>query len=528
MDRRRFLTLTAATAALSGCGRWRGIALPIRVDRPGMVEGHLLRDAAALPAPSANVTTGTVILGGGVAGLGCAYKLAREGDGDFLVVTGPEPMGNAACGRFGEWRYPKGAHYLPLPSRESTHVRELLYDLGVIESGPFSEKPHFDEAALVHSPDERLFADGVWHDSLMPEPLDADTRRFFGLAEKLKRRIGADGKKLFAIPVSLSSADAEWRRLDAQTFASWLAEHGYRSAKLLWYLDYACRDDYGAGIDVVSAWAGLHYFASRAGEAANAGAGAVLTWSAGLGEITGRMQDRVAAQRRDGFAVSLKETAAGVEALCAARTAGGWKTYTVHARRAVVAMPLHVARRVVKFTDYGVDISIPLPPQASWLVGNLHMEGFPAEARGAPLAWDNVVHRGRTLGYVDASHQAVRAARPATTVFTSYQALSGQTPADLRRFLATAGADALAELLLADLETVYGWRLYRHAKALDVTVRGHAMSTPVPGYLDHPTLLALRGLDQKVLFAHGDLSGYSVFEEALWWGYRAAARILDR
>jgi hypothetical protein len=28
------------------------------------------------------------------------------------------------------------------------------------------------------------------------------------------------------------------------------------------------------------------------------------------------------------------------------------------------------------------------------------------------------------------------------------------------------------------------------------------------------------------VFAHADLSGFSVFEEAAWWGYRAAQKVM--
>ena len=47
--------------------------------------------------------------------------------------------------------------------------------------------------------------------------------------------------------------------------AAWLAAEGLDDIRLRAYLDYACRDDYGAGLDTVSAWAGLHYFACRHG-----------------------------------------------------------------------------------------------------------------------------------------------------------------------------------------------------------------------------------------------------------------------
>ena len=32
--------------------------------------------------------------------------------------------------------------------------------------------------------------------------------------------------------------------------------------------------------------------------------------------------------------------------------------------------------------------------------------------------------------------------------------------------------------------------------------------------------------DGRLLFAHSDLSGYSVFEEAAWWGDRAGRKAL--
>ena len=53
------------------------------------------------------------------------------------------------------------------------------------------------------------------------------------------------------------------------------------------------------------------------------------------------------------------------------------------------------------------------------------------------------------------------------------------------------------------------------------------MATPRPGFLHNAGLRALRSLDGPILFAHSDLSGFSVFEEASWWGYQAAIRALS-
>ena len=106
---------------------------------------------------------------------------------------------------------------------------------------------------------------------LLPKE-DADSKRFFDLIGRLKQAYGDDGKKIFAIPIALSSIDETWRKLDHLTFQQWLDQEGYHSPELLWYLDYCCRDDYGQGIAQVSAFAGLHYFAARNN------AETVLTW----------------------------------------------------------------------------------------------------------------------------------------------------------------------------------------------------------------------------------------------------------
>jgi hypothetical protein len=76
------------------------------------------------------------------------------------------------------------------------------------------------------------------------------------------------------------------------------------------------------------------------------------------------------------------------------------------------------------------------------------------------------------------------------------------------------------------LRLAYGWRLPLCVERIAVTVRAHAMAVPEPGFLANPGRIALRSTSGPIFFAHSDLSGLSLFEEAAWWGYRAAARAL--
>jgi glycine/D-amino acid oxidase-like deaminating enzyme len=535
MDRRHFLLLSAGAGALAACSPWPRTAAT-RIIRSGMAMGHRLRAAPQWPPAREEIAADVVILGSGLAGLTAAWKLAREGHRRFVLVAGPEPGGNAAGGTAGAIAFPTGAHYLPLMSRESTHMREMLADCGVIRADAYADEPEYDETALVHALRERLLIDGRWQEGLLPgEGADgsaaATLEEFFTAIEPYKHARGGDGRRAFVVPLALSSRDPRFTALDRSSFAAWLDREGHTAPALRWYLDYVCRDEFGAPAARVSAWAGLHYFVSRNGRARNAAEGSVITWPDGLGALARMLIAKVDAQRgtgwmRGGTAVRLEETRAGVEALCVADD--GTSSFRVRARRAICAMPLHVAAHVViPLAGYGFDPSRHLPPQSPWLVSNFVLDHLPAEKTDFPLAWDNVVYAGRGLGYVVATHQYIRQGPIVESVFTAYNALSERTPEQTREWLLNATRAELEDAAAGDLIAAYGSRLWRYVKKLEITVRGHGMATPQPGFLSNSGVAALRAADGRILFAHADLSGYSVCEEAAWWGYRAALRVLS-
>lgn len=533
--RRQFFGYTAALTAASAAS-WLGHRFlnpqpTVRVNRAGLPLGHLLRDGGPLRPPQQSYECDTLVLGSGAAGLSAVWYLAKHGRRDILLAEGFERNGNNAAFYSGGQGAPTGAHYLALPSRESSHMREMLADLGMLEHGAAGGMPVYRETDLVHAPQERLLHQGRWQDHLLPQH-DADARRFFALIRRLETAHGRDGRKIFAIPIALSSADPEWRRLDRITFGHWLMQENYRSPSLLWYLDYCCRDDYGQGSAEVSAFAGLHYFAAR-----NSGGGAVLTWPDGLARISEALRrragirpaaslaqiSRTAPASYDASAFKIREHAKGAEVWLRHNRSG--TTASVRARRVISAMPLMVAARILdRAEEYGFQTG--LPEYAPWLVANFVFRRFPAELYGGELAWDNVVYGSAGLGYVAATHQLIRTAKPAQTIFTAYRALNHDTPQNVRRSLLEADGGSLLETAAEDLFAAYGRHVLRHIKHADITLRAHAMSIPRPGYLSSPALHALRRHDSAVVFAHSDLSGYSVFEEAAYWGIEAAKKVL--
>ena len=168
-----------------------------------------------------------------------------------------ESGGNARSGRNDVSAFPWAAHYVPVPDERATYVRELFTELGVL--GPDG----WDERHLCFAPKERLFLHGRWQDGIEPHigpgPRDRDQFARFDETMHAFREGGA-----FSIPSSRGrERRASTAALDAQTMTSWLDGRGFDSPWLRWLVDYACRDDYGALATDVSAWAGIHYFASR-------------------------------------------------------------------------------------------------------------------------------------------------------------------------------------------------------------------------------------------------------------------------
>ncbi|WKB51672.1 FAD-dependent oxidoreductase [Eleftheria terrae] len=488
--------------------------------------GHRLRSpgpAGGWPAAAVQRRASVLVVGGGVAGLAAARTLVQAGIDDVhLLELEDHAGGNSRAHRMSGMACPLGAHYLPLPGPDAREVAELLEALGL--SRQQAGRTVYDERHLCHSPQERLFIDGAWVDGLLPpapagSPTLAQYRRF---AQRL-RELGAELR--FAMPTLGSGWQAGHDALDRQTFEQWLQAEGLDDARLRWYLDYCCRDDYGGGLAVVSAWAGLHYFASRHGFHVP-GDGEVerepvLTWPQGNAWLTERLAQALPDRLQAGRTVlRVSESRHEVRVLAwdeARQQAEDWT-----AGHVVMATPLFIAARLLAQAPSGLVEAVRQQRHAPWLVSNLQLdEPLQGRRRDAPPSWDNVRHGGdpRALGYVDAMHQSLRP-HAGPTVLTVYWAL----PIAQRSALLQDSAAAWAARVVADLAVVHP-DLPTKLRRADLMRWGHAMSVPVPGLRGSAALQALGRAAGRVRFAHADLSAYSVFEEAYTWGVRVAGRL---
>jgi hypothetical protein len=435
---------------------------------------------------------------------------------------------------------PLGAHYLPLPGERAVEVIELLEALGLrrTERG----QAVYDERHLCHSPQERLNIAGHWHEGLLP-PVDAlplaeragtlAQYRAFSAAVAAASAGGA-----FSMPTARSGWSAKLDALDAVAFAPWLAARGLSAPALRWYLDYCCRDDYGAGAAQVSAWAGLHYFASRHGFHAPGESSAerdgVLTWPEGNAWIAQRLAAPLRERLHTG-SVALRVSEGRAEVSVDLWNEREQRAERWTAPQVVLAVPLFIAARLLESPPAALTQAVAAMRHAPWLVGNLHLADALDDRPGAPPSWDNVVYEPRRqdlasdipmLGYVDAMHQSTRAV-PGPSVLSAYWALGGDTPGQLtaqRARLLNEPWSVWAQAVVQDLARVHP-DLPGKLRQVDLMRYGHAMSVPVPGLRGSSALRALAGPQRRVHFAHADLSGYSVFEEALYQGTRAGVAV---
>ena len=551
--------LSPLSHLLSGCIAQREITGGFTGTSPE--RGHLLRQARSDAQPTVTRRVHTLIAGGGVAGLSAARALRLQGMDDFAVLELEDSAGgNARAGSMAGMAHPLGAHYLPVPSDAAPETQDFLEELGVRQR--VAGRWQYDERVLCHSPQERLYFNGAWQDGLLPTAgVAASTLAQYAKYAQLIEQWRSTGG--FQIPRLNTAAVQVFTAQLAMPFVAYLDAQGLNDAHLRWYLDYCCRDDYGAGIDTVSAWAGIHYFAARHGFSApgqlagqtpssqqpDKERDGVLTWPQGNAYLTQALAQPLASRlHTQRLIVKISEDKSGVtvDALNVQTQAiERWQ-----AQRCIVALPVFIAARVVDNAPDFVRHAAQHTSYASWLVANVHINAplldTGGETAGAAPSWDNVIYQAPAnaqsaptgLGYVDAMHQSTRTA-PGPSVLTYYRALG--TGLQARRDLLAKPWAQHRDETLADLAVAHP-DIGQRAVQVNITRYGHAMAVPTAAFTNEIALkskyLLLKQLSKKerygiseqsavtpatarLRFAHSDWAGYSVFEEAFRAGMLA-------
>lgn len=488
--------------------------------------GHILREQRTFEvAPDSWETKDTVIVGAGVAGLAAARKLKRSAVSDFVVLELEKEAGGTALSGTGEpVSYPWGAHYLPVPFKENTELISLLDEMSLLDGRDANGEVVVKEQYLCREPEERLFFKGRWYEGLFPNvgATDEDKRQYTEFQKQIDGWINwrdAQGRRAFISPLEACSDDERVTQLDRISFAEWLRQNGFNSERLLWYCDYACRDDYGSKLEQTSAWAGLFYFCARV-KKSGAESQPFITCPEGNGQFvnhfTAYTSDNI---RKSWMVVSIVPGESGADVICLV----DGELRGIHCKNVIYSSPIFTAPWVIRGFREDPPFSAPEFQHNAWFVANLHLKDRPKPrfAKDFPISWDNVIYESPGLGYVTATHQKGIDYGP--TILTYYYPMCEDPNG--RTTLFNYEWKQLADVCLTDLARAHS-DIYDLTERIDIMRWGHAMISPRPNFI-------WSGIREKAVkpyrnihFAHTDLSGLALFEEAFAHGTRAAAEVL--
>ncbi len=486
---------------------------------------HLMREGIKIK-PEHIVKVPILIAGGGVSGLVAAMHLSNNNQNNFhLLELETQVGGNSIAGSNASGSFPWGAHYLPLPNLNQREMIEFLHKAGIVKSFNKDNIPEYEETNVCFDPEERLFKDSKWYEGLEPAAAltNEDNKQltdFHQLMNQYAILKGKDGKDAFCIPVFESSQDEDILELDNISMRDFCEQKGFNSGFFNWYINYVCLDDYGVTADIASAWAGIHYFASRKGVASNVKSNQSLTWPEGNNRLVKEIVKQIKGSTKTHqliYSISKSNLDYLVDVYDYKNN-----SYTRYeTSQLIVALPHFVCKKIM---DPSLLPEMPKNTQYfPWLVVNMAVDGKQLFSNSFGLAWDNVLYGKTSLGYVNASHQHLQYAEQQLNL-TFYMPIVKNSPSEARQWLRAQSSENIKRIVLEELKDAHP-NLEQAIQDVQYKIWGHAMIAPVKGYISE----RLKSNDisgNGLYFAHSDKSGISIFEEAFYHGIRSAKMVL--
>jgi protoporphyrinogen oxidase len=438
-----------------------------------------------------------VIVGGGVAGLSAAITLDPSYTFALYELSDHFGGSSSALSHQGIW-FSQGAHYdLDYPGNYGEEVLRLLESLGIIQYQSWNKMWSFvDDQHLI--PDfrrQKCFDHGRLRDDVIPE----------GKIKKEFVELMMSYSGQMIMPTRL--IDKKLHHLNHITFIKFLEDKLSDVRAIKPFLDYHMKDDWGAGSDIVSALAGIHYFACRPyyQEPVN-----VFSPTEGNAYFIKKLAQRLGQESlnanslvshiektNDGYLIHILKTESS-------------EILTQKADQVIFAGQKHTLKYIASGQE-----SIFGHEQAPWMIVNFICDQKPGEYG----YWQNeyLGVNESFMGFIDSSVQE-QSELNGKRVFTGYYCLK---PSD-RNYLADIDQHKYRVIneTKGYIEEMLGQKIY--PEATFIKVMGHAMPIPEPGYLlkdanVHP--------DASMIYAGVDNGRLPLLFEAIDSGIKAGGLI---
>ena len=143
-----------------------------------------------------------------------------------------------------------------------------------------------------------------------------------------------------------------------------------------------------------------------------------------------------------------------------------------------------------------------------------------------PLCWDNVIYGSKGLGYVYDQHQSLQQLQD-KKVITYYYSFSSADLKKTRREMYKKTTEYWKQMVFDDLKIAHP-AIESATESIEIHLLGHGMISPVPNFIyGKAKKEASQPIADKIYFAHSDLSGISIFEEAFHQGINAVNSMLN-
>ena len=461
MERRKFIKLSSLATLpilLQSCDWGEGTnGFPITV-HTDIHTGHLIFKSQGFPKGEA-ITTETVIVGGGIAGLSAANHLK---DSDFVLLELSEKLGGtSSSSTLNTTTFAQGAHYdLAYPANYGKDTLDLLKSLDIIAFQPWKDSWSFTDKQFIVSNSRKniCFDKGEFRSDVLPEG-------------ELKERFQEILQPFYGqMPMPTPDIAEAHRALNEISFHDFLKSKMELTAEFKRGLDYHMLDDWGGTTNQVSALAGIHYFTCRPYETQVVD---LFSPPDGNGYFIKKLSDQLPKDRQmtSHLVKSIEKTAEGftTEVIDIAN-----KTVkTIESTQVIYAGQKHALKYIMPSQYVYFEDNVYAP----WLVLNFIVKN----EIGKKGHWQNemLMDDETFMGFVDSDMQETN--DPSHRVLTAYYCLPPESRNDLKNV--EANQEVIVAKTLNYLNQYFDKKIDALVEHVFIKVMGHAMPIPEPGYL---------------------------------------------